>query len=55
MYFLYVFLFLSIFGSTCFGCYCTHPQEHNCSFQPSVCVMVLVFNPLEQVLAVLKV
>jgi hypothetical protein len=20
-------LFLSIFSSTCFGCYCTHPQE----------------------------
>jgi hypothetical protein len=28
MYFLYVFFIPLYFSSTCFGCYCTHPQEH---------------------------
>jgi hypothetical protein len=30
----YMYFIPHYFSSTCFGCYCTHPQEHNCSFQP---------------------
>jgi hypothetical protein len=46
-FFIYSSLFLALHVS---GAICTHPQEHNCSVQPQMCVWFWYVIIVEQVL-----